>query len=243
MNPAPAPEYYLVHEEIARPGMLAQYESTTRDLLNALTEQKADPKVMAMNLFTTTDMHYLYVVRLANFGSIDTINQTFNTVASGVGKDRWADMIRRGNTAMDSYNEFVMMRRPDLSYVAATPRIKPEERRFIHLQFYYIDAAHTAEAEQAGKDIAALFKAKNVPDGYNVYQAVTGMDLPVYIVSVGARSAADFYANDERTQALLGGDMRPLQARVLSYTRKYEVKDASVRPELSYPMPMPAAAK
>lgn len=238
----PAPEYYLVHEEIARPGMLPQYESTTRDLLTMLTDQKADPKVMAMNLFVTTDMHYLYVVRLANFGSIDTINQTFATVAQGVGKDRWAEIMRRGNSAMESYNEFVMVRRPDLSYVAATPRLKPEERRFFHLQFFYIDAAHIAEAEQVAKDIVALFKSKNVTDGYNVYQLVTGTDLPVYVVSIGGRNASDFYANDERNLALVGAEYRPLQARVLSYARKYEVKDAFARPELSYPMPAAAPA-
>lgn len=243
MASMPKPEYYLIHEEVARPGMLAQYEATTREFLNMLTQQKADPKVMGMNLYTTTDMHYLYVVPIANFGGVDAINQVFATMGQAVGKERWADLNRRGNLAIHSYNEFVALRRPDLSYVPATPRLKPEERRFVHWQFYSIDAAHTDDAEQVAKDYVALFKSKNIGDGFSVYQVMSGNDLPLYVVASSGKSPADFYSNDERINAMAATEMRPLQARVLSYTRKYEVKDGTARPELSYPMPAATTMK
>jgi len=237
MAPMPKPEYYLIHEEVARPGMLAQYEATTREFLNMLTEHKIDPKVMGMNLYTTTDMHYLYVVPIASFGGVDAINQTFATMGQTVGKDRWADLSRRGNMTISAYNEYVALRRPDLSYAPATPRLRLEERRFVPWQFYYIDAAHTDEAEQVAKDYVALFKSKNIGDSFSVYQVMSGNDLPLYVAAAAGKSAADFYSNDERINSMLGADVRPLQARVLSYTRKYEVKDGTARPELSYPMP------
>lgn len=240
MAPAPpAPQLFLIHEEIAKPSMVMQYEGITRELLSTLAEKKADPKVMTMNLFTTTDFHYVYVVPIANFGGIDAINQQFANVAQATGKDRWQDLMNRGNSTMSSYNEYVVMRRPDLSYVPAEPRLKASEVRFSHWAFYYLDASKPMDAiEQVAKDYASLFRSKNVPDPFTIYMAMSGNELPLLIVSVPGRNAADFYAEQERVGAMLGADVRPLEARAMANTRKYEVKDATYRPELSYPMPM-----
>lgn len=238
MATPPRPELYLIHEEIAKPSMVMQYESVTRELLNTLAEKNADPKIMSMNLFTTTDLHYVYVVPISSFAGIDAINQQFMNVAQAAGKDRWADLMNRGNATMSSYNEFVVMKRPDLSYVPATPRVKQSDVRFAHWAFYYLDASKPMDGvEQIAKDYVALFRSKNVPDPFTVYVASSGNDLPLLVVSVPAKSAADYYTEDERVAAMLGADVRPLQARALANTRRYEVKDATLRPELSYPMP------
>ena len=37
--------------------------------------------------------------------------------------------------------------------------------------------------------------------------------------------------------------MKPLQARVFAYTRKYETRDGVFRPDLSYPAPVVTASK
>jgi hypothetical protein len=242
MATPPKPEFYLIHEEVAKPSMLTQYEGATRDFLNALTEKNADPKVMGMNLYTTTDMHYVYVVPIPNFGGVDAINQTFMTMAQALGKDRWRDLTMRGNAAMSSYNDFVVTKRADLSYVPATPRVKQSDVRFVHWAFYYLDASKSMDdVEQVAKDYAALFRSKNIPDPFTVYLAASGNDLPLLVVTVPGKSASDFYAEQDKIGAMLGSDVRPLEARALAFTRKYEVKDGTFRPELSYPMP--AAAK
>ncbi|HEX9163438.1 MAG TPA: hypothetical protein VF980_17155 [Thermoanaerobaculia bacterium] len=232
----PRPGYVLIHEEIAKPSMLVQYEATTRDINKALTDTHADPKNFAMNLYVTSDMHYLYVWPIANWAAIDAMQQNFVSLGQTIGQDRWRDLMNRGNSAMYSYNEFVAQLRPDLSYVPATPRLKPEERRFVHWIFYYVDAAHMQEAEQVAKDYAALFRAKNIADPFTTYQVVSGNDLPILVAAVPAKSAADYYANDEKVNAALGADVQPLAARALAITRKYEVRDGIYRPDLSYPV-------
>ena len=238
-QPAPGPgaQMFLIHEEIARPSMLAQYESTTRDLLGAFTEKNADPKIFGMNLFVTTDMHYIYVVPIANWAALDTFQQSWMAISQAVGKDRWKDLMTRGNAAMSSYNEFVVMRRPDLSYVPATPRLKAGEVRFIHWQFHYLDAARADEAEQIAKDYAALFRAKNISDPFTVFMAMSGNDLPLLVVAIPAKSPSDYYSNADQVNAALGADVRPLVARAMAITRKYETRDGTARPELSYPLP------
>lgn len=240
-TPPPKSEFFLIHEEIARPSMLMQYDSVTREFLKALTDKNADPKTFGMSLFVTPDFHYLYVIPISNWAAIDTMQQGWMSLSQSVGKERWQDLMNRGNAAMSSYNEYVVKKRPDLSYVPATPRLKPEERRFSHWMFYYLDTAHLNETEQVAKDYAALFKSKNVGDPFTVYEALSGNDLPLWIVSVPARSAADFYANDERVNAMLGADVRPLQARAMANTRKFEIRNGVYHPEMSYPMPAPAS--
>ena len=242
MPNSPPPAYYLIHEEVARPSMVAQYESTTRDLLNAFTEKKADPKVFGMTLYSTPDLHYIYVVPIANWAALDTFQQAWTTIGQQIGKDRWTDLMKRGNGAMESYTEYVVVRRNDLSYQPETPRVKIEDRRYAHWTFYYIDAAHVEEAEQVAKDVAALYKSKNIDTPFVIYQAVSGHDLPLYIVGSSGKSAADYWLNDDRVASMIGNEMRPLEMRALSFTRKLEVREARRRPELSYPMPAPVSS-
>lgn len=229
------PKLYLIHEEVARPSMLAQYESVTNEILAALMEKKADPATFGMHLYMTTDLHYVYVVPITSWGALDNFWQNFQTIGDSIGKEKWASLMRRSNMATESYSEVVVMERPDLSYMPATPRLKPEEMRFEHWQFYYLDPARVDEAEQVAKDYAAFFRSKNSTDGYRAFMAMSGENLPLLIISIPGKSAADFYATDAKINATLGAELAPLQARAMSVTRKYESRDAVFRPDLSYP--------
>lgn len=234
----PKPQLYWIHEEIARPSMLAQYETVTREILTAFTEKKADPKVFGMQLFTTNDFHYVYVVPISSWGAMDSWDANWKAIGDSIGKEKWKDLMTRGNSAMASYNDFIVMRRDDLSYAPATPRLKTDEHRYFRWEFYYLDPARAEESEQLAKDYAALFKAKNIGDPFTIFMAVSGHDLPLLIVAVPGKSEADFAAEDDRVNATLGNDVRPLQQRALAITRKFEVKEGTFRPELSYPMPV-----
>lgn len=234
-TPPAKPQYFLVHEEIARPSMVVQYEAATKDLLNAFTEKKADPKVFGMSLFMTNDFHYLFLVPISSWAALDAFQDEWTKIGAAIGKDKWRDLMARSNSAMYSYDEIVIVQRPDLSYLPANPRMKPEEHRFFHLMYYYVDAAHADDAEQVAKDYAALFKAKNITTGFNVFQALSGEGLPLLVVSVPAKSASDFHATDEAINATLGKDVLPLQARALAITRKFKLRDVVSRPDLSYP--------
>ena len=234
---AQKPDFYWIHEEVAKPGMIAQYESAVLDILGTLTAQKADPKTFGMNVYMTADAHYFYVVPIPGYSYLETFWQTFTAVGEAGGKAKWADIQTRGNSATISTNEMVAIRRHDLEYAPASPRLKPDEVNFVHLLYFYPEAAHTDDLEQVGRDYAAFFKSKNVGDPFRVYQVVTGADLPLYIVAIPAKSASDYYSEDEKTNTALGADLRPLQARSLANLRKFETKDVMFRADMSYPPP------
>ncbi len=232
--PAP-PALYLVHEEIAKPSMVAQYESYTRDLLAMLVAQKADPKSFGAHTYSSADLHYMFVAPLANYGAIDSMNSAWMKLASAAGAP-FAQLMSRGGAAKQSWNDWIMMRRADLSYTPDNRRVKPEDIHFVHLTYYYIEPGHVADAEQVAKDWAALFKSKGINEAYSVYEVVTGQDLPLLLVADYAKDAVDFYTAQQRVMAA-APELRSLIARAGAATRRLEFRDVIARPDLSYPLP------
>jgi len=230
-----APALFSVREEVVRPSMAAQYEGASRDLMTLLAAQNADPKSMTIHTYMSADLHYLYVTPVANFAALDTMFSEWTKLGTAAGA-KWADVMKRNGASVESWSDFMMTRRADLSYTPATPRVKLAEIRFVHLSYYYIDAAHVADAEQVAKEIAVLFQSKSSGESYSTYQVVTGQDLPLFIVADYAKSASDFYSAQERVMTAMP-EIQPLLARAGATARRLEFRDVMFRPDLSYPLP------
>jgi hypothetical protein len=238
---APKPELFIIHEEVVKPSAVAAYEAASKDFLGALWEKKVTSPAFNWMAAMTTDFHYIYIMRIENFAALDRNMAEWEKAKQTVGAERWASIERRGNEPLSSYSEVVSMYRPDLSYIPATPRLKPEENRYVRLQFFYLIPGKEKDAEAIAKDYISLFKQKNMGDGFRIYMSILGEDLPLLVASIHAKSAADYAAMDERTNTVLGADLRALQARAMSISRRFEQREAMIRPDLSYPgMPMAA---
>jgi len=142
--------------------------------------------------------------------------------------------MKRGNGALVSYDDAVAAQRDDLSYVPAKPRLKAEEMPYARIDYYYLKPGTEEQAEQIAKDYVALFKSKDIPDGFTIYTALSGHDLPLLVAVIPAKNPADLATADEKTNAALGDALRALQGRALSITRRFERKDSWYRPDMSY---------
>jgi len=60
-----------------------------------------------------------------------------------------------------------------------------------------------------------------------------GHDAPLIVVSVGARDADDFAAQDARCARPLGAEGETLFARAFALTRKFDRRSGWLRPDLS----------
>src|ERR1044071_101302 len=240
----PKPTFITVHEEIVPPAMIMRYEAMLREFVGTLAAMNISVPNVAFSTFMAPVFHYVYVSRVQDgLTGYATMFNAWMALPDKVGKDKWQDLMTRSLGTTSSYNEVLAMRRDDLSYMPATPRLKPEEQAYAKWQFYYLVPGKESEAEQVAKDYAALFKAKNIADGVTVYMVMSGNDLPLLVVATTGKSAADYAANDDKVNAMLGNDVRPLQARALAITRKFEMREGWYRPDLSYPSPMKSAAK
>ena len=230
----PKQQLILVHEETINPSMMAQYEGATKDLIKAFADKKMTSPSFLVNTFMTTDMQYIYLTPIANWAQMDSVWKDWMTADNMVGKDRWTDIMKRANGALVSYDDAVAARRDDLSYVPENPRLKMEDAPFARVEYYYLKPGTEQQAEQVAKDYVALFKEKKIADGFTIYTAMSGHDLPLLVAVIPAKNPADFAASDERTTATLGDALRALQGRAMALTRRIEHKDSWYRPDLSY---------
>lgn len=239
----PKPQLYVIHEEVVKPAQMMAYEAVSKEFVSTLAEKKVNSPALTWNAYMTNDMHYLYLVRIPNFAAMDTSMGEWEKAKNSVGAARWTDLERRGSEPMVSYNEFVAMLRPDLSYKPANPRLKMEEQRYFRVDFYYLIPGKMAEAEAIAKDYVALFKQKNIAESFSIFIDILGDDLPLLVASVPAKSEADAVAADERVNSALGADGQALQARAMAITRRFERRSSTFRPDLSYPSQMTSSAK
>lgn len=238
---AETPTLFWIHEEIVKPSSAVSYETASKDFAKALSEKKVGS--VRLLAFSTPEMHYYFVTPLGSFGSLDSVHEDWEKAKAAVGAGRFNELEARGNEAISSYNEFVIAKRAALSYEPAHPRLAIPEHQVHYWDFYYLMPGKEQEAEAVARDYAALFKAKDIPESYTVFSCIFGNDLPLMLVSIPGKSAADLVAAEERTTATLGSELKALQARAMAITRRYERHQVNARPDLSYSPPSPAPPK
>jgi hypothetical protein len=96
------------------------------------------------------------------------------------------------------------------------------------------------DADALAKEFVALFKAKNMPNGYRLFKSEMGPDMPAIIVEVGAKDAADYYAQETSNRTTLGAEGQALFAKAFALTRRFETRSGWLRPDLSVMPPAPA---
>jgi hypothetical protein len=228
----PGGQYFVVHQEVAKPSMVKEYESTTKEFVALVKANKTKMPHFSVNCFMSPDFTYTYAAPIPNLAGMDAINADFGALAQSAGAS-FLDLNKRGGAATEYIKEWVIQLVPELSYSPAEPRVQPGQ--YFHYSVYYVSPGREPEAEAVGADYVKLFKAKGVKSGYTVYKVVMGPEMPAYIVSVGALDAADYHAEDAKVGALLGAELRALGARTAALTRRFETREATARPDLSVP--------
>jgi hypothetical protein len=238
-QPAPQPPLLYVHEEIAKPSMVADYESTTKEL-GAMMRANSIP--FHFMVTSTDDFHYYFLLPMNSFGDIDKIMQTFMVdLPKKAGAQKFGDLMRRGGATMEMTREWVVVRRDDISYMPAKRRIAPEQVTYLQYDFYYLKPGTEDMVDSISKEWAAAFQAANLTNGFTLYQAVVGGELPLVVVVQEGTSVADLVAQANKDMETLGDKGRALFAKTFSTVRRFETKYARLRPDLANPAPPPAA--
>lgn len=235
---APAqPRVWFLHQELARPPALAQYEATTREFMAAVARHKAlMPHFNIAAAFEGEDFLFTYAIPIQSFADVDALTSEFGALAQAEGP-AFAGLLVRSGATIDNTRESVMIEPLDLGYRPAMPRLKPEEVEYLHSDLYYVQPGREAEADLLARDFAALFKSKGVRDGYRLFKVWLGNDASLYLVQVGARDAADFAVADAESRKLLGKEGEALFARANALCRRVEHRNDRFRGDL---LPPPA---
>lgn len=179
------------------------------------------------------DFTYTYVLPISKMADIDAINGDFGAMGGSPAGPKFMDVMQRGNATIEYTSEWVVGEAPEYSYTPATPRLKPDEMKYFHYDFYYYGAGKSAEAMNLCKEFAVLFKSKNIPNGYKIYMPVMGPEMPAIIVRTAAKDPADYYTADMKDREMLGDEGKALFAKAFAITRHLDQKNAWYRPDLS----------
>ncbi|MFN7941812.1 MAG: hypothetical protein U0X73_09435 [Thermoanaerobaculia bacterium] len=228
-------EYYALHQEVVMPSQVATYEATSREFVAFVQANRTAMKDFSAIAIQGENFSYLYAVPISAFAGVDTINGDFAAVFSGPAAQQAADLFARNSATLSAINEWVVERYPELSYAPATPRLKPGEASFVHYDLYYLQPGAEDQAKAIAKDFVALFKRNNWPDGYNLFMTAMGPDMPLLVVEVPDKTAADYYAHNQAMRTALGAEAQALFGRAFAITRKFETRNGWLRPDLSIP--------
>ena len=131
-------------------------------------------------------------------------------------------------------NAWLARSRPDLSYTPENPRLKPGEAQFAHYYFFYIRPDAQAQMDAVLKKFVELFKKHKIGMGFSSGVAITGVNLPFYVVGSGAKSISDYWTESEKNVAICGEEWVALVEELGSILRSMDQLDVTPRPDLSY---------
>jgi hypothetical protein len=232
------PKLYVLHQEVARPGMVKQYEDTTKEFISLVRQHHDLIPTFDFVGVAGEDFVYAYVSQLDNFAELDKMYGGFDALAKAAGPN-WGDLMMRGGAATEYTRESVLMEDPSVSYTPAQPRLKPEEEKYLHVDLYYVQPGREMEADAVAKEFAALFRKKNLPDSYRLFKVVMGPEMPLIIVTTPAKDAADYATRDAAVREALGAEGQALFQRAFALTRRFDTHNGWIRPDLSLePMAM-----
>lgn len=234
---ADKPQMYCVYKEVVKPGMVQQYEAACKQMISEFRAYQIDPEKINFHTVSGPELGYLWVTPIDDWAGMTAIHDGWMQAMATIGEDKFMDMMAPAFEATESIDVFHAVRRDDLSYQPENPRVAHEDIKYVHYGFYYAQPGKTEEIEAAAKEFAALYKSKGIDSGWVVFQPITGPDLPVYVVAVGAKSAADYYNNREKNKDLLGEEAEAIGRKVYAVLRRAEYKEGTLRPDLSYPGP------
>lgn len=234
---AETPQMYCIYKEIVKPDKTEQYEAAIKYMISEFKEYQIDPEKVYFKTISGPEIGYVYVMPIENYAAMDQMKANWQEAIDILGKDKFEDIVAPAEEAIEHVEVFHSIKRSDLSYMPENPRLKPEEIEYVHYGFYYAIPGKGEELEAIAKEFVELYQRRGIDSGWTIYQAITGSDLPVYVVAHPARSAADYYSNRERIAELLGEEAEKIGKKVGATIRKREYKEGMPRPDLSYPEP------
>ncbi len=220
---------FIIHEDVVKPSMVAEYEKATKGLQEALGKHGMTnlKNVVVQN----DEMVYSYVSEVPNMAALD--ERPFAELRKKMGAEAFDAMFDEYAGTYVSHRDYMMTLRPGLSY---TPEGAADsgEMNFRHFDMAHFNPSKDDEARELAKEWVTLYENKKSPMGFRTYTGGIGTNTPFYMWVSWAKDAADFYAQNAKNRELLGEAGDDLWERSLAITDKFEHNNGRIRPDLSY---------
>ncbi|MCZ6879287.1 MAG: hypothetical protein O7G29_14235 [Acidobacteria bacterium] len=215
-----------------KPGMAAQYEEARKDVIAHLASNRFS---YPFSVSRDESLVYRNITQIDNGADLDKRSAEFARIMASLD----SSISRRLDEAIDHLTHWTFRTRPDLAYAPENPRLSPEDVGLHHYAFLYLRPGTGTEAADALKNLRELWTKHAPGDALVVAQAVTGPDLPMLLVRIPAKDAADHYAQSDRIQNAAGEEYQRLLGQLRRTYRRLEQSNNTVVPGLSYQPELP----
>jgi len=211
----PKDQLYWVREEVAKVDMWDQYEKTSKEWVELMTGAGLDLPYMWAS--QRDDAHYYYLFPLDNYAAIDNMQEIFGAAIDKIGKDKWAKFNKENEASMESHKDFIVTMSAKYSYWPEEPRLKPEERNFIHWMFFHYKLENRKEVMDILTEWKQLYKEKNIKNGYTIWLMELGRDNNMIVLTENYKDGADYYTSMEADNATMEAEASALWAKMSQY--------------------------
>lgn len=227
---ASTPQSYWVHEDVVKPAMLTEYETTCKEL----TANMKKHNIQELNVIVTqtTDNRYLWVSPINTMADID--RPVFKTLSEKMGADNMKALFDNMNKAYDIEHDYIIQMDKELSYMPGGITQTPEGQDYRKFHYFHYTPANADEVKKKALAIRNLFERKGSKVHYRAYHSGFGTRGAFYMVAIAAKDAADYANKIAENNALLGEEWQKTYGDFIGTLIKYEPIEGQMRPDMGY---------
>jgi len=225
------PTLYFAQEFVVKPDKVDDFEIILKETASLYAKHNLS---YSYYVYSMDNYHYVAIFPINNYGDVDSMYSAFYEVFDKVGGEKIQAMHKRHGDAIEYQKSYFLRYSPGLSYSSKNPRFKPEEANFMFMPNLYVKPGKESEFEEICKEWVSLDTSVNRADSYDMFVGDIGTEMPFYFWVARAKSAADFYRQQEVYGAKAGQKFMDLWNKTLALCRKYDEKTGLFRPDLSY---------
>lgn len=227
----PNKQLWFQWDDLVYPAKVAEYVEATKAVNEFLKEQKYPAP---MNVYSSDDFHYYYVMPISSYAAIDTMEMMWTKIFQEVGEEKMAPLWKAFTGTQELGRKRIYVHRPDLSYTAESSYLGDKEANFLLLYICYPMYGMGMQFEDVCKKYVDLYKTKNIDASYNLFEILLGDEEPCYFFVMNGENAAAYYAKSMELWNILEADAKEIQQEMYSLLRKVDVKHLWYRKGLSY---------
>ncbi len=176
---------------------------------------------------------YTYAVPLANMAEFTEMGEKWGAMVEEIGQETFAEVDARSAALVTHRTMNFYVERPDLSYMPEALAAASGEMSFRHFDWLYVEPGNEAEFEAILKEWVDLYAENGIESGWSANQAVTGDNLPMWVLITPADGMAAWANENEAVDAQLGDADDMLLQKTLKLMRAYKPSNSTFRPDLS----------
>ncbi len=223
-------QLYWVHEDHVKPAMQAEYEKTSKELVEAC--KKYNIQNSDWNAARMDNGIYLSIAPIDNMADLD--KNTFAVLSEKMGKDNLAALWTRFNKCYDKHGSYLVELMSDLSYMPNGMTVTTEGQNYRKYHYFYVTPANSKAVADKLKEIKALFASKGSKEHYRIYHSGFGTMGEYYMAAVSAKDVQDYEKTSDENEKLLGEEWRTKFNELFLLSARYDVKTGYMRPDLGY---------